>query len=257
MDKPDLRPLAVSSLNVDPGIQRGLDRRRVSKMAEALDLDALGVVTVSHRANGTYHVVDGQHRIAAVRLAGGDSVKVMCRVFDGLSSEAEARLFRLLNNTVKPQQIDLFRIRVVEGDPVAVDIQRMIEANGWRLVFGTRPGAFVAVAAAERIYRLDPVALEKTFNVVTRAWGHAQSSVDGRVIEGIGLVLARYGTAVDVADLTDRLARYGGGAGALIGKARGLRDLRGGQICRALAEIVVDLYNARRKTRALPGWRAS
>ena len=42
----------------------------------------------------------------------------------------------------------------------------------------------------------------------------------------------------------------------MIGKARGLRDTLGGQVTRAVAEIVVEAYNARRKTKALRAWRS-
>jgi hypothetical protein len=257
MAKPDLRPLAVSTLVVDPDVQRGLDIRRVNKIAEALDLDALGVVTVSHRANGNYHIVDGQHRVSAVKLAGGETEKILCRIFSGLSIEDEARLFRLLNNTAKPQALDLFRVRVIEGDPVAVDIDRIISAHGWKVMFSAHGGAFGAVAAAERIHRLDPAALDKAVATLTRAWGHDDTAtVDGRLVEGVGLVYARYGIAVEASELTDRLARSGTPA-ALLGKARTFRDTIGGTVTRAVAEIVVEMYNVRRKTKALPSWRAA
>src|SRR5690606_9860472 len=236
MQKPELRPITVSSLIVDPELQRNLDQRRVNKIAEELDMDAIGGITVSHRPNGSYHFVDGQHRVAAVRIAKGDYEKVMCRVFIGLTTEEEARLFRLLNNTTKPQAIDLFRVRVIEGDEAAVRIADIVAGHGWRIEQQSLSGCFSAVAAAERVYRLDPVALERTIATVTRAWGHDPSSVDGRIVEGIGLVYARYSTAVDSGDMTDRLSRTFT-ANALLGRARALRDIIGGTVPRAVAEI--------------------
>lgn len=257
MPKPDLRPLAVSSLIVDPDIQRNLDQRRVNQIAEHLNLDALGVITVNHRANGSYHVVDGQHRVAAVRLAGGETEKVLCRIFDSLNREDEAKLFRLLNNTAKPMAIDLFKVRVIEGDPVAVELNRIVHEHGWTVSTNNTSRTFSAVAALERVYRLAPIAAERAVSTLTRAWGNDDNTgVDGRLVEGIGRVFARHGDSVDASDLTARLARFAGGPGALIGKARGLRDLIRVTVPAAVAEIVVEMYNTRRKTKALPPWRS-
>lgn len=257
MHSPDLRPLAVAHLVVDGDVQRSVDQRRVDQIAEALNLDALGTITVSHRKNGSYHIIDGQHRVAAVRLAGGDDEKVMCRVFDGLTVAEEAEMFRLLNNTAKPTAFDIFRVRIVEGDPVAVAIEQILDHHGWRLSSAPGDGCIDAVASIERIYRLDPDAVEKTMATVTRAWGRSGASRDGRVVGGIGLVYARYGVAVDVAELVNRMARFAGGPAGLLGKARGLKEMIGGQVISCVAEITVETYNRGRKTRALPPWRTT
>lgn len=254
MLKPQLKQLPVSVLSVDPDLQRGQDARRVAKIEAEFDEGALGVITVSQRGTGTLHVVDGQHRVAAARLARGEDFKMPARVFTGLSTEEEARLFRLLNNTAKPTAVDLFRIRVLEGDPVAVEIDRILGKHGWRIYLQTADGFFAATAAAERVYRADPEAVEHAISTVTRAWGKDRSGADGRIFEGIGMLFARYGDLLDQQDLVDRLSRSGT-PGQLIGKARGLRELIGGTLTSALAEIVVEMYNARRRTRGLPAWR--
>jgi hypothetical protein len=257
MPKPEIRALPLSVLSIDPNVQRGLDQRRVAKIAAELNLDALGVITVSQRPDGGYFIIDGQHRTEGVRQAGHATHKMSCRVFTGLSLAEEAALFRLLNNTAKPQYIDLFRVRTVEGEPVAVDIDRMVSRHGWKIGQGNYSGVLSAVQAFERIYLMDEASAERTLITVTRAWGHDAAGVDGRILEGIGLVYVRYQDSVAADDLTDRLARFPGGAGALLGKARGWREMHGSTVPRALAELVVEEYNRRRRTKALPPWRAS
>lgn len=257
MHEPDVFPLAVSTLIVDPRVQRPLDKRRVTKIAQALNFDALGVITVSRRDNSDHAIIDGQHRVEALREAGHGSSSVTCRVFKGLTLPEEAGMFRLLNNTAKPQYIDQFRVRVIEGDENAATLARMITRHGWQIAMQTGGGTFAAVAALERIYNLDDIAAEKAIVTVTRAWGHDQNASDGRIVEGIGLVHVRYRDAVETDDLIDRLSKFPGGPGALLGRARGLRDLIGSTVPRAVAEITVELYNARRRTKALPPWRAT
>ena len=109
----------------------------------------------------------------------------------------------------------------------------------------------------KRLHRRDPEALQKSVSTVARAWGHDAPANDGRLIEGIGLVFARYGAAIEVADLVPRLASFGGGPGALLGKAKGLSQMIGCQQAQAVAEIVVETYNRARRTRALQPWRTS
>lgn len=263
MHKPELKQLPVSILAVDRRVQRSsLDPRRAAKIAAELNRDALGVITVSRRIDGQHVIVDGQHRVEGLRIAGQGAGTVLCRVFTGLTLAEEAEMFRLLNNTAKVQYLDLFRVRVIEGDPVAVASAEIIERHGWKVSLnGGHDRYFNAVQAFERIYTRSrdkkPNAAEQALVTITTAWGHIGSAVDGRIFEGVGLLYLRYGAAVDTGEFVARLAKFPGGPGALLGKARGLRELIGGQVSHAVAEICVEFYNQRRKTRALPPWRAA
>lgn len=257
MHEPDVYPVAVSSLIVDHVVQRSLDRRRVSKMAEELDLDAIGVITVSIRENGDHCIIDGQHRVEALRAAGYGNGAVLCRVFKDLPLAEEAGMFRLLNNSAKVGFIDQFNVRVIEGDPVAIGVLKIIHDHGWVIRKAVTKGGFMAVAALERIYLRDKVAAERTLATITRSWGHELSGADGRIVEGLGLVYIRYGDAIEISALVERLSKFGGGGGALLGKPRALRDLIGSTVGRAVADIVVELYNKQRRTRSIPSWRSN
>lgn len=251
MPSSEIRAIALKSLAVDPDVQRSLDTRRVDKMAADFDVNALGLVTVSHRGRDVYFVVDGQHRVAAARAVKGDDWKMTCRVFDGLKLEDEAALFRLLNNTAKVGALDLFRVRVIEGEQVAVYVDEMLHRHGFKV----GPNAFMAVAAAERVWHKNAMALERTLGVIVRAWGRDGAATDGRVVEGIGLVFARYGDSIDADSLGERLARNSDAA-SLIGRAHTYRDIIKRSVVQCIAEIVVEIYNKQRSTRALPPWRS-
>lgn len=256
MHKPKVQQLSIRLLTVDPNVQRGLDRRRVAKLAAELDVNALGVITVSHRDNDHLVVIDGQHRIEACREAGRGDLAITARVYVGLTLAEEATLFRLLNNTKQPRATDLFRVRVIEGDPVAVNVHRLAERHGWKITDTGAVGCLHAVSTLERVYRRNNRAADLTLATVTAAWGHDSMAVDGRVLDGLGLVFERYGDAVDADDLANRLAKYPGGPANLVGRARGAADLLHIATPKAMAEIVVELYNKRRTARALPAWRA-
>jgi len=258
MEQRDIEYLPVARLIVDPTVQRATDPLRVGRMAADFDEDALGVLTVSHRKNGTYHIIDGAHRTGAAKLAKGEDYEVPCTVWRGLSIEAEARMFRLLNNTRKVDALPLFRVRMTEGEETAVTINMIVEEAGWKI--STTTGALNglnAVAVLERLYRLDPDALGRALATLARAWGTDGPAGDGRLIEGIGLLFHRYGTAVEPDELARKLAPVGGGPGAFLGRARQMRDLVGYSLPNAVAEIAVETYNKGRRTRVLPPWRSA
>src|SRR5688572_26571882 len=95
MSNTETRRVAVSTLNIDPAIQRQLDRRRVERIANDLNVDAIGVITVSQREGGSLFVVDGMHRVEALKLAGGEGESVDARVFTGLTIAEDRKSTRL------------------------------------------------------------------------------------------------------------------------------------------------------------------
>jgi len=253
--------ISAGRLRVDPDIQRGLKPRRVAQEAARFSPNGLGVITVSDRGNGDLVVVDGQHRVEIVKKAEGASYKMTAKVFTGLTRQEEAALFRVLNNMEKVGSLDGFRVRLAENDPVAVFLKKIVENHGWPLGPGPRNTHFNAVAALERVYWLDsesdPTAAERAIATLTQAWGHAEGTVDGRLIEGLGRFYARHKQAADAGGLTERLAKGERGPAQFIGAARTLRALKRGAVTDAVAEIFTDVYNLRRTAKtALPDWRA-
>jgi hypothetical protein len=257
--KPVVQPVPLNQLIVDRRVQRssGVKQMRAAKIAAEMNLDALGVLAVSHRESGEYAIIDGAHRAEALRILGFTSDEVLCEVYEGLSLPEEAAMFRLRNNSEKVNYLDRFLVRVVEGEPIALALADLVGKHGWKIDHNSNTGLFAAVQRLERIYLMEPLAADKALATLTRAWGHEHNAADGRLVEGLGLFFHRYGAAVDVEELVDRLSKFPGGPGKLIGAARGLRDLIGSTVPRAVAELVTEMYNARRKTRGLPSWRTT
>ena len=261
--EPEIRDIPLAHLTVDPEVQRGLDKIRVDKLVADYRSDALGVIVVSDRGDGTHHVIDGQHRVAATQAAGYGDRAVKCLVYKGLDLAEEAAMFRRLNNSRAVQALDKFRVRVIEGDPVAVRLNTMLERNGWRVLQSKDDGAFAAVHALETVYRgtrggptENIEVCEKLIAVVSAAWDHDADGVRSEVLMGLGAVLTRHQHEVDIPKLVAELGQFTGGPRGLIGRAKSLRDIRGGRVSDAFAEIVVNLLNRRRRSNLLPDWRS-
>ena len=67
--------------------QRPVNPKEVDRLIREWDERLIDPVVVSFR-DGKFYVVDGQHRIAAMRrMNGGRGVMVTCKVYDGLTYE--------------------------------------------------------------------------------------------------------------------------------------------------------------------------
>ncbi|HET7386827.1 MAG TPA: DUF6551 family protein [Nocardioidaceae bacterium] len=251
-----------SALVFDREYQRAIDPNRVRRLIEEFQSSGLGSLTISLRTDGRRVVVDGQHRVAAVRTIGYEG-KLPCNQYTGLSLADEARMFLLLNNTKQVQAIDKFRARVMAEDETATRINTILTAQGWTAKQGNDAGHFGAVAAAEKVYEGAGVAkgeprpdlLAAVINAITAAWGHDTRGVHNLIVGGLGQFFARYGDDIDRAKLVAELAKLT--PHQLIGKANALKDARGGTAVSAVAEVVTGLHNKGRRTSRLPDWRWS
>lgn len=244
----------VGDLWVDPNVQRGLKKKRVETIAEGFKPHALGVITTSYRSPKRIHVVDGQHRYrAAEAVAYTGPIQTM--EYHGLSVPEEAALFRLLNATEKVSRIDQFLISCVEQNPASLALAGFLADAGWTIGTSAGESRISAIASLERVYALSPEAAQATLSVLTAAFGHRPSAVQGSLVEGLGRMLAKYGREVDLTVLAKRLAGIPGGPDGLVGNARGQSFTRTGNLSGHVARVITNVYNQRRRTNLLPEWQ--
>jgi hypothetical protein len=68
-------------------------------------------------------------------------------------------------------------------------------------------------------------------------------------------VKLRHGDAIDTQKLVNELAAIPGGPRGLVGRARSLKEFRRGIIGDAMAELLVNMINNKRRVNRLPSWR--
>ena len=252
--------IPLRDLFVDPVVQRSLNQGWASQIAKEFDPDHMGVVTVSERADGRYAVIDGQHRIAAVRqLFDDDTQKIECKVHRGMTTEEEAAMFVGLNNFKRPSAIQLFLKNVIAGDPEAVEINDIVRRHGFKVNGAATDGNITCVGALHSIYHgfggdkaePNPSLLLQTMIVVRNSWGLAKDGANGSVVEGVALLIAARAKVLDFADLSHRLSTFPGGPSGLLGRARGVAAVAGGRLTFAVADVIVDVYNKGRRLNKL------
>jgi hypothetical protein len=257
--------LKVDDLQRDTDINvRPLDEKRASRYASDFDIDALGVIEVSRRPKGENIILDGQHRVEALRIMGWNGEKIPCKVFCNLTRAQEAKKFILLNTQVAIRYLDKFLSRITAKDKVACAIAEIVRANGYVIDRQTRDGVIVAAKALEDIYLgrnqkirgTNPKALHGTLHAVTEAWGRTIHSVNVSVISGVGAFLLRYGDDVKLDRLIEKLRGVAGGPQGLINRGRGKREIHGGSLAMGIGHYLTDVYNSGlRGSSRLPDWR--
>lgn len=185
----EAREIEVGKLKIRPQYQRSLAENRVTRIALNYEDNLAGTIEVSF-AEGHYWVIDGQHRLAAMRKNG---IRV-CRVLIhyGLSLAEEAHLFGRLNSerkAVNPR--DLYRAELVEGRERSEVVRDTLAKYGLR-VSPSKGHHAREIGAIETLWRMQSRhVLDDSLRVVTEAWNDgegtpAYGALEGRVLGAIG-----------------------------------------------------------------------
>lgn len=243
-------PLAL--MKTSPVAQREINGARINAMVANFDPEQVGNPTVNLR-DGNWYIIDGQHRVEAMREVGWADQQVQCWTYEGLTEEEEAEVFLKLNDVLAVHAFDRFRVGVTAGRPDECDIDRIVRAQGLCVSRDKVPGAIGAVGTLRRIYsRSGPETLARALGIVRDAYGDV--GMEAAVIDGIGYVCGRYNGELDVPTFVQRLASAHGGVGGLLSRAEVLRKQTGNAKGHCVAAAAVDINNRGRGGKKLPSW---
>ena len=181
----------------DSRYQRPVEEKRVTRIVDNFDPKLLGTLELSKRTNGTFAIIDGQHRFEALKAKGRKQAPAL--VHDGLSVQQEADLFARTNMSRKPlTPTQRFRAQVFSGDPQSVEISNIVTETGFRITTGKERAAHLgdirAIASIERVYRRwGADHLELTLKTIAQCWFGEKSATDNSIINGMALFLDQFG----------------------------------------------------------------
>lgn len=247
---------AVKDLHIDPRVQRDIIPTWVKKLADDLRPEAIGTLVVSKRklpsGKAKLVVLDGQHRLQALRDLGMTDHEVMCEVHLGLDLAGEAGLFRRKNKHRLVGPYDDYVKGVTEQEPECMAIHKVLTERGLKVTQQTAPGSVRAITAVREVYRSGEDNLAATLDILTAAYGTTIDAMEGSLIQGVGVLVNRYNGELDRAALIRKLAKRPGGPLKLLGDARGAKDLFGTTVPRCVAMVARETYNRGRNAGKLP-----
>jgi hypothetical protein len=259
--------LQVGLLVIDPQVQRtAVNTGKVNRIVREFNADAVGQITVSRRPGSHHVILDGAHRVEALRRLTDNMGTVNAKVFHGLTLAEEARLFLDLNYGNQPSLFDKYRVGVVGEEPEYAAIDKIVHAAGFTVGPLGGNGTINAIAVLVRIFRLkyawetpenpaDHTILQLALAVIGDAWGNQEDGLKASSVEAIAKLIESYDPQLELDRLTSVLRSTEGGPGGLLGRAKGYASTRGIRVWQAFGQIVVDEYNknlSKKSPRTLP-----
>lgn len=244
----------IASMKVSPKAQREFKENHAAEFAADFDLEALGYPVVSKR-DGNYYIVDGQHRVAALKMIGWGDQSIQCEVYEGLSEAEEAELFLRRDKRRAIQAFDRFRIGVVAEREDELDINRIVMGCGLRVATDQDSKSIAAVGALHKTYQNGGAkTLSRSIRILRDGFPDDPAAFRRELVEGAGLLCQRYNGDLDDAELKKKLAALRGGANGVLTKAGRIRASTGETLAQCTAAALVEVANSGRGGKKLASW---
>lgn len=225
--------------------QRLFDENWAKQIADSFDPDMFDELIVTlPNGNGIYHIVDGQHRKAAIQSLYGEDEKVPCRVVQAADPARAAQIFDRCNTARKrPSPIDMFKVRVTAGNETEVAVNRIVKNAGYTISSNLRDGNIAAVQALVSVYRsFGADVLRDTLTIIQATWGLDKHAVSAPLIRGFGAFMSEYGRKANWQRVSDRVGKQYT-PGRFIGAAKTAREMLRGSTADAVKQVIVNTYN--------------
>lgn len=196
----ELRQIGANELVVDHQYQRPLNENHVEKLQRSFNRDFMGAFIVSERSDGTFYVLDGQHRLEAFRrLHGADTKATLpCMVYTDLSMGDEADIFTSQQASQRIHPVDYFKARCFSGDPSALSVASALAEYGLTMRIDKSPTSVSCPHLITDIYEKSGRDwLRRVLRLTTGIYTDDRHAVPASIIGGVHTFLLRYGESVD------------------------------------------------------------
>ena len=176
------------------GYQRITSPTQVSKIVRNFDEAKLGVLTVSLR-DGSYYIIDGLHRSAALKNLGYSHTP--CVVVTGMTYEQEADFYRRQNENKRIlATLDDFKSGLEAKDEMCLKINDIVKANNFSIGKGN---SFYKIATVQGLYTIVKdygyQVLDDTLCLLANTWSDFPKASQYECLLGVAEFVSRYGLA--------------------------------------------------------------
>lgn len=209
-DKPSvveqsIHPVPLAKIRTE-NYQRVLNMKNVNKIVKEFNPAKLGVLVVSKRSDGTYSVLDGQHRLTALRRLGYEATN--CIVLEGMSVQEEADYFRRQNENKQNLRIaDTFNASLYAEDEESLEIKSLMDKYGFRFGKSGYPMCICAIGALQTIIRTYNIqTLENVLRSIACTWAADTTILRREMLAGLAEFWFRFADEVTHDRFEQRMA---------------------------------------------------
>ena len=173
--------------------QRNLKEQKVKEIVENYNKHLFGVIQVSEREDGYYHIFDGQNRLRAASIIGLEKVPVV--IHSGLTKQEESRLFWMYEETRNNISAkDMFISKVNSEEELQSEINNIVTKNGFQISNNNhRRSNFKNISAVKTLEKITNKygceVLNDTLAFVKRTWPSNSYSIHTQFIEGLAKLI--------------------------------------------------------------------
>jgi len=196
--------IPLSEICIEP-YQRVLNNARVKRIADNFDPARVGVLLLSKRGPHSYAIVDGQHRLCAMRQIGVPDA--VCIVVVGLSYEEEANYFRIQTRDANPlNAYSLYKAGVQAKDEHFLRIEAILLKNEYTVGLSAEPMVITAVNTLSRVMTMQgEAALDLALQSIRDAWHGDSTALRREMLAGVAEFARRYATRFTAETFRQRL----------------------------------------------------
>ncbi|MBP5718871.1 MAG: ParB N-terminal domain-containing protein [Abditibacteriota bacterium] len=193
-----IRNLYTSRLISGSSYQRTLDEKVVEKLVRCWDRMLMEPIVVSYR-DGKYYVIDGQHRVAALRALFQDKdTLVPCIVHTGLTKKDEAALFYKLDRSRrKLSYAQSISALLKSGESAEInDIQALLDGYGFEWALDGKSMGDYKIRSTRAVVSAYRMTGHETFprmlSLLSETWDGDPASLTAMMLTGTARFLKSY-----------------------------------------------------------------
>ena len=181
----------LNEICIEP-YQRILNNARVKRIATNFDPARVGVLLLSKRGEHRYAIVDGQHRLCAMRQIGLQ--EAVCIIVVGMSYEDEANYFRIqTKDTNALNAYSLYKAGIEARDEHYLRIEAILKKNEYSVGLKAEPMVITAVNTLTRVMTmLGENALDLALQCIRTAWHGDSTALRREMLAGVSEFSRRY-----------------------------------------------------------------